>query len=207
LTTTAYGWALLVKVVVAAAVLAIGAYNNRVLVPAITKQPPSPEPSTGGLALATAATRTTAWNRLRRTIRSEIAGLAVVVAVTAVLVNLQPAAEAAGVSGAFSTVVALDTMQLNVVVDPNRAGTNAIHLYVLTAEGLPAQVSGEAQIEMRLPSEELGPIVRTMQLAGPGHYSHTGPELAIPGEWLLTIRERVSEFEERTAEVAVTVNP
>jgi copper transport protein len=130
----------------------------------------------------------------------------VVIGVTALLVNLQPAAEAAGVSGPYSTYVPFGEGLLNLVIDPNRAGVNEIHLYVLTAGGLPALVSGEATIEFRMPEQDIGPILRPLQVAGPGHYIHVGPELAIPGEWVITVRQRISEFEEVTADMAVTVN-
>jgi copper transport protein len=168
------------------------------------------EPDSGGSGSTVVAivhpSAGTAWRRLSRTIRIEQAGLVVVIGVTALLVNLQPAAEAAGVSGPYSTYVPFGEGQLNLVIDPNRAGVNEMHLYVLTAGGLPALVSGEATIEFRMPDQDIGPILRPLQVAGPGHYIHVGPELAIPGEWVITVRQRISEFEEVTADTAVTVN-
>ena len=96
LISTTYGRTLLVKVALGGAVIAVGAYNNRALVPAVERtavaipvavsvgggsanppEPPPPEP-------------TAAWTRLRRTMIWEVVGLALVVAVTSVLVNLQP---------------------------------------------------------------------------------------------------------------------
>jgi copper transport protein len=189
LTSTTYGWTLVVKSAAVAVVLGSAAYNHRVLVPSIV--------SDSGEG---------AWERLRKTVRFELVGLAVVVAVTALLVNLQPAGEAAGVSGPFSTYVPFGEFQLNVVVDPNRAGTNELHLYVLTPGGLPALVTGEADIEFRMPADDIGPISRSLQLAGPGHYLHVGSELAIPGEWVITVRQRLSQFDEDSVDVTVTVN-
>jgi copper transport protein len=208
LTSTTYGWTLVAKVAVVVAVIAVAAYNNRVLVPAITRPVPDDAAATvGGSATDTLAPPRVALDRMKRSLSVELAGLALVVAVTALLVNLQPAAEAAGVSGPYSTFVAFGDSQLNVVVDPNRAGRNEIHLYVLTTGGLPALVSGDAEVELSLPAEDIGPIVRPLQVAGPGHYVHIGPELAFAGEWVITVRQRVSQFEERTAEVPVTVRP
>jgi copper transport protein len=210
LTSTSYGWTLVSKTALAGLVLAAGAYNKRVLVPAITRPgPPEPVSPVGSLAVATRTPpeQRAAWDKLSRTVRIELGGLALVVAATALLVNLQPAAEAAGVSGPFSTFVPFGDGQVNLVVDPNQVGANAIHVYLLDESGLPSQETGDAEIELRLPAAEIGPIIRAMQVAGPGHFTHTGPELAIAGQWTITVRQRISEFEERTAEVAVTVNP
>ena len=189
-TSTPYGWTLLVKIAVAGAVLSVATYNNRVLVPVI-----------GGGGEAPAA-----WARLGTTIRIEIVGLAAVLAVTAFLVNLQPAAEAAGVTGPYSTFAPFGDGEVNVVVDPNRAGINEIHLYFLTAGGSISDIDEGVTLELSLPSQDVGPIVRTPQLAGPGHFLHTGPELALGGEWQITVRHRASEFREDAATIAVVVN-
>lgn len=194
LTSTAYGGVLLVKTALVVAVLTVAAYNNRVLVSAVAEE-------------ASPAGEGRAWRRLDRTVRVELAGLALVLAATALLVNLQPAAEAAGISGPYDTTVAFEGGQLNLVVDPNRAGENEIHIYLLTPGGLPSLAGGEATLEFHMPEEDIGPIERRPRFAGPGHWLHLGPELAIPGEWVVTFRHRVSEFEEQTVEVAVTVNP
>jgi copper transport protein len=215
LSSTAFGWTLLVKMGVVAGVLAVAVYNNRVLVPSVIASESDRnwstfEAATTGAGVAVASKprldAETAWRRLNRSIRFELVGLLVVIAVTSLLINLQPAAEAAGVSGPYSTYVPFGEGQLNLVVDPNRVGMNEIHVYVLTAGGLPALISGEASIELAMPDEDIGPIIRRLQVAGPGHYIHVGPELAIPGEWEITVRQRVSEFEENTAHAAVTVN-
>jgi copper transport protein len=212
LTSTSYGLTLVAKTAAALTVLGVAAYNNRILVPAVTGRRPSPLPTnpTSPSSVATLTSVTSpaaALGRLRRTVRIELAGLSVVLATTALLVNLQPAAEAAGVSGPYSTFIPFGDGQLNLVVDPNRVGVNQIHLYVLTTGGLPALISGEGEIEFRMPAEDIGPIVRRLQVGGPGHYLHTGSELAIPGEWVITVRQRISEFEETSVDIPVDVNP
>jgi copper transport protein len=71
-----YGWTLAVKAVIVAAVVSVGAYNNRRLVPAIRRAAPgewSP-----------------AWRRLRWTVRIEVIGLVAALAATAILVDSPP---------------------------------------------------------------------------------------------------------------------
>ena len=72
LLTTDYGLVLSAKITLATAVIAVAAFNQRRLVPAVVAQ------STRG------------WNLLARTVLVEQAALLVVVALTAVLVNLDP---------------------------------------------------------------------------------------------------------------------
>jgi copper transport protein len=138
----------------------------------------------------------------------ELVGLGLVVAVTSLLVNLQPAAEAAGVTGAFSTYVPLgsDGSQVNLVVDPNRAGTNQVHAYLIDPSGRPADLGEGVGFVFSLPDREVGPIEREPVHAGTGHYLHVGPELAIPGRWEIEVVVS-SEFEDTSAAVEVTVNP
>jgi copper transport protein len=191
LTSTTYGWTLIAKVAVVTLVLLMALYNNRRLVPAVTRSgDDAPH----------------AWAKLGRTVRWELAGIVLALGFTAMLVNIQPAAEAAGVSGAYSTFVPFGDGQVNLVVDPNRVGMNEIHIYLLTPGGLPAITEGGVTIEMSLPSEEVGPFVRETEFAGPGHFLHTGPELALPGTWEITVKQRISEFEEESVVIPVVVN-
>ncbi len=214
LISTTYGRTLLVKVALGGAVIAVGAYNNRALVPAIQRSvvaapvpvsvgagiadPPEPPPSGSSAA----------WTRLRRTMTWELVGLGLVIAVTSVLVNLQPAAEAAGVTGAFSTYVPLgdDGSQVNVVIDPNRAGPNQVHAYLIDPSGRPADFGDGVGFVFSLPERDVGPIEREPIHAGTGHYLHVGQELAIPGTWEIEVVVR-SEFEDTTATVEVAVEP
>lgn len=121
---------------------------------------------------------------------------------------LQPAREAAGITGVFSTYQDLGTdYEVNLVVDPNRTGVNEVHLYVLDATGRPAEPGEELSLSFTKPDQDIGPIARVPQDAGPGHWLHTGPELSIPGRWVVGVNVRVSDFEELRTEITVIVNP
>jgi copper transport protein len=207
LTTTAYGWTLLAKVGLAAAVVAIGAYNRQVLVPAVrraTASTDTPARAAGedrGIARA-------GWRRLGGTVRAESALLVVVLVVTGVLVNLRPAAEAAGITGAYETTVDVDEdLRLNLVVDPNVAGANEVHLYVLDRTGRPARDLDGVRMRLTLPERDIGPIEREPFPAGPGHWVLSGRELSIAGRWAIDVVVEIDRFTERTVTVDVVVNP
>lgn len=211
LTSTAYGWTLVAKVVLVGVVLAVGAYNNRRLVPAVARTAGAgvPVPAGGSVDVLPRTDRSQrAWRLLRRTVRIEIVGLMAVLLVTAGLVYLRPAAEQAGITGAFSTYAAVgEDAEVNLVVDPNRAGLNEIHVYLLDNTGRPASFAEALTLRLSLPAKDVGPIVREPQVAGPGHWVLTGRELSIAGRWEITLTARVSEFEQLEATIPVTVNP
>ncbi len=106
-------------------------------------------------------TRDDAWRTLDRIVRWEVAGLAVAVALTAVLTTLVPARTAAGLDGPFSQYVALGPYQLNVTVDPNRAGTNEYHFYLLGPDGRLTDDVSELTLALTHPAGPIGPIART----------------------------------------------
>lgn len=189
LTSTEYGLALILKTTLVGIVLLVALYNNRRLVPAISRA--------GGAA----------WEQLRRTVRFEVAVLVAVIAVTGVLVNLRPAAEAAGITGAFDTLVAVtEDLQVNLVVDPNRAGFNEIHLYVFDRTGRTVSDLDSFLLRLSLPNRDIGPIDRTPFVAGPGHWQVDGRDLAIAGEWEIEIVIGVDRFTEERVTIPVVVN-
>ncbi len=204
LTSTAYGWTLITKTALVGMIIALGAYNQRRLVPVIAARTQGARGrSPGGQD---------AWGTLRRTVRAEAAGILAVLAVTAVLVNLVPARTAAGVTGPFTATTPMGAYQLNVTVDPNRAGANELHIYLLGPGGQPTDpTAGTAgtglQVAFNLPSRDVGPITRTATVAGPGHWQMAGDELSIPGQWQLQFQLPVSRFEQLTTELTVPVNP
>ncbi|MGH9245560.1 MAG: copper resistance CopC/CopD family protein [Acidimicrobiales bacterium] len=197
LTSTTYGWLLVVKATAVAAVVVVAGYNRYRLVPAITQHRSKTGATTAGPA----------WARLRGTVRAEAAVLVGVLAVTAVLVNVVPARTAAGVTGPFSATVDFGDGSVSLVVDPARAGANDVHLYVLDATGRPIGEVEEIRLELSFPAEGVGPIIRTPVPSGPGHWVLTGDDLTLPGRWEVEVVARLSPFEEATATVDVPVNP
>jgi copper transport protein len=148
----------------------------------------------------------TASERLRRVVRAEAAGLAVAIALTAALVNTTPAADAA-TGGIFSETVPFGDGSVNVVVDPNQAGPNLIHLYFYDGGGRVADLDfDELQLLLSLPAAEIGPLERELVRAGTGHYQAVDVDL-LAGTWEVEVVARVDTFDQLTASVDVPVNP
>lgn len=196
LVTTDQGWTLVVKVGIVAAILLVAAWNRWRLVPAVAGADPDGADPAVGMA------------HLRSSVRVEVVLLAAVLATTAVLVALRPAAEEAGISGAFDTVVALgDDASLNLVVDPNRAGRNEVHVYVLDDTGRPLAEATDVTMDLEQVEADIGPLERTPRAAGPGHWILDGSDLAVPGRWEITTVVGLGRFSQVQATVEVVVNP
>lgn len=221
LTSTTYGWTLVVKLLLLIPVAIAAMYNNRRLVPAVAGLTPGraasrrPIPAGGATDIdiddsptAVGAPGQAAIGRLRRSLSIELGGIGAVLAATALLVGLQPAAEAAGIAGAYSTYVPLgEDYEINLTVDPNRVGVNQIHVYVLRNDGRQAEIDDDLVLGLRQPARDVGPLRRQTTRLGPGHFLLTGPELSVPGTWEIDLEVPVSRFDVLDATIPVTVNP
>lgn len=190
LTSTTYGWTLLAKVALVGLVAAAGAFNHFRLLPTLEANPDD----------------RSAHSRLTRSLRLEVVGIAIVLAATAVLVNLTPAYVDAGIGQLHSEILELgDAGSVQVVVDPNRAGENSVHLYFYDPDGRPVEIAEGAEISFTKPGDDIGPIDREPFRAGPAHFQWDGPELVSSGRWEITVIARIDRFSEATATTDVLV--
>ena len=224
---TSYGRTLLVKLAAVGVVVLIAAYNRYRLVPAIVAATPrdggaqdAAEPVLGAPSVAAAGSSvalsadpqhdraSTAWSRLQRTLRVEIALLSGVLLLTGVLATTQPAAEAAGFGGVFETTTALgDELELDLVVDPNVVGRNTLHLYVLDATGRPSETVEDLRVELVFVPAGVGPIRIEPFFAGPGHWIATTEALSFAGDWEVRVIAGIDRFTEESTTVTVPVAP
>jgi copper transport protein len=187
LVDTAFGRAILIKVALLVALIALGAYNRRRSQPELTRL------AAGGESPGTAG------GALRRTLRAELGLMAVVLAVTAALVAYSPSA--ATPAGPFSDSADFGPARIELTVDPARAGANAVHVYLFDKRtGAQYDRPRRLAITAAEPERDIGPIVLDVRKAGPGHYTVARADLAPGGDWSLVVRAPVSDFEElRTA--------
>ncbi|GGI02932.1 copper resistance CopC/CopD family protein [Egicoccus halophilus] len=210
LTATGYGWTLVAKVGLVALVLLAAAYNRWRLEPAIAARvvPTGGAVDVGAETTDRVAQRSRrAWGQLRTTLAIEVIGVAAVVAVTGFLVSQRPAAEAAGITGAYQTTVALtEDLDVDLVVDPNRAGLNALHVYVLDETGRPVGDVEDLRLELTYVPEQIGPIEVVPYVAGPGHWSANIEDLRFAGEWEVRVVAGIDRFTQADVRVPVVVN-
>jgi copper transport protein len=189
---TGFGRAVLVKVVLLAALIALGAVNRRRVVPAL------------GRLAAEGSPLGAVGHLLRRTLRAEVALVVAVLGVTAALVSYPPPESLAG--GPFAANTSLGPLRLEVTMDPARVGANELHLYLLRAkDGTPFAGTKELTVSLALPDKHIGPLPATAREAGPGHYVVDTVQLVPAGDWRLNVTSRISEFDQYDTSLKVPV--
>jgi copper transport protein len=199
LTGTGYGQALLVKLVLLVAVLAIAAINLFVIERKLTQR------ARGGDASATSPVHSSIWSRrLRWTIGGELALLLVVLVVVGQLTSLQPARDVLTERSQQITVpFQTDGGDSTLLVAPGIAGINHFRLEV---EGAPLPADTEALLRLTIPDrEDLG--TKEIQLArvSGNAFEHHGSELGIADDWRITTIIREPGTVPITAERTVTI--
>jgi copper transport protein len=201
---TEYGLLLLGKVALVLPLLALGAYNNRYAVPRLKA------------GIASVLER----RRFLRAAGVELGIMVAIVAVTAVLVNAEPARTEAAMEmeegahteeptetsadhEAFEGMVMLGDSEVMVMVDPAIPGENMIQL---TFDSLPENLT-RVSVAASLPSQEIGPLDFEAEPdpAEPGTYVIEGAVLSIAGEWELRIEALLGEFDLLTETIAVPI--
>jgi copper transport protein len=179
---TAFGRAVLIKVVAALAIVALGYVNRRRLLPALRRA--STPGRTGVL--------------LRRTLRAELLLGLVALGSTGALSTYAPSIAVS--SGPYATSALIGPARLEVTVDPAKAGPNQLHLYLFDRKtGAPFDETKEIRVTAALPGKGIAPISMTPHVAGPGHFVVDGATLAVKGKWTMTVVDRVSDFDEYQA--------
>ncbi|HEX5199979.1 MAG TPA: copper resistance protein CopC [Actinoplanes sp.] len=188
LVDSTYGRLILVKVALAACVLGVAWFSRRLV------RSRQAESSPG---------------RLRRVVAAELAITAVVLGVTAALVQIAPprTAEAADTGSTSSTVsqtLTSSTMALQVDIFPATVGNNSIHLYAYTPDNKPLTVvewTGTAA----LPAKGIEPIeIPLLRITD----FHAVGDIALPqaGQWTFKFTARTSDIDQQTLTMTATIS-
>ncbi len=191
LTDTAFGRALLVKGVLLALLLTLGAWNRQRARPRLAQLSARGEPpgETGAL--------------LRRSLRAEALLMVSVLGVTAALVSYPPPSTA---RGPFAETADLGPARMELTVDPARPGTNELHIYLFRrSDGAQYDRVKELRIRASLPEKQIGPLDLRPHKAGPGHYVVRRAAITPAGDWQLEFDARVSKFDAYRAEVKAPI--
>ncbi|MER7478854.1 copper resistance protein CopC [Streptomyces sp. NPDC126510] len=156
---------------------------------------------------------------LRRSVLAE-AGIAVVLlAVTTVLTQTEPGrteqeAKAAtsssasasadpGASGALTLNMPFDTGGedgkgiVTIDLDPARVGDNEMHVYVERPNGRAFDIP-EVKVEFTLKAKDIGPLPVVPDHLATGHWSASGVQIPMAGDWQVDVTVRTSDIDEVT---------
>ncbi|MDG4837058.1 copper resistance protein CopC [Micromonospora sp. WMMD967] len=187
LVSTTYGQLLLAKIALFAVVIGVAAYSRQLVRSRVAAQRPVP---------------------VRRAVWVELAVTAVVLGLSATLVQTPPArtasAESSDVSaGLFSTSLTSTLYTMQVELSPAERGNNSIHLYAYSKDNLPLPVK-EWRATVALPSAGIEPIdVPLLPLTD----NHAYGDISLPaaGEWQLKITARTTDIDQATVTATVPI--
>jgi copper transport protein len=184
LTDTAFGRAVLIKLVLFGALVLLGWTNRTKILPELRAGP-------------------RAGVLLRRTLRFELALGVAVLAVTGALAGYPPSKAVS--SGPVTREADVGNAHLQLTVDPGTVGANALHVYLFDHHS-GAQFTGakEVRVTASLPAKGIDSLPVTVRSGGPGHYLGSA-SLPAKGDWRLTVTVRTSQFDESAARLKIPI--
>lgn len=184
---TAYGVTLLVKGGLAAAVVAVAAYNRYRLLPQLTRTP--------------------SWPVLRRTVGVEAGIIVVILALTGFLVEQNPREEPPAVASATAVAAHSDLGadgNVELTLTPGALGENTLVLDLTDPAGAPLVPHHPPTVRLTQPDAGLGPFEHVVTETRPGSYEAT-VNVPLSGEWVVEVAVRISEFDEPIARLLMRV--
>ncbi|WP_369145373.1 copper resistance protein CopC [Streptomyces sp. R44] len=160
---------------------------------------------------------------LRRSVLTEAAVAVVLLAVTTVLTSTEPGRteEEAGRATSASGPAAVPDRPVDIrlpfdtggvdgkgvvrlTFDPGRTGANALHIFVERPNGKPLDVP-EIKIALTLEAKDVGPLPVAPDRIQTGHWSASGVQIPMPGEWKIQVTVRTSEIDQTTIDKNVKI--
>ncbi|MEV7519026.1 copper resistance protein CopC [Streptomyces sp. NPDC091371] len=158
---------------------------------------------------------------LRRSVLAE-AGIAVVLlAVTTVLTSTEPGRTVERETGRGSAAPAVPDRAVKITLpfdtggpdgkgsvrlelDPGRVGANTLHLWADSGDGKPLDLP-EIRVAFTLPAKDIGPLPLVPDHASPGHWTASGVQLPLAGEWRIDVTVRTSDIDQTTVQKTVKI--
>ncbi|MBV7698785.1 copper resistance CopC/CopD family protein [Streptomyces sp. TRM70350] len=154
---------------------------------------------------------------LRRSVLAEAGVAVVLLAVTTALTSTEPGrtveeaqAAAAASSSAASSAAGVITLDMafdtggtdgkgvvRVDIDPARVGGNEMHVYVQRPNGRAFDIP-EVKIAFTLESKNIGPLPVIPDHITTGHWSASGVQIPMAGEWKIAVTVRTSDIDQVT---------
>ncbi|WP_328962606.1 copper resistance protein CopC [Streptomyces virginiae] len=158
---------------------------------------------------------------LRRSVLAEAAIAVILLAVTTVLTSTEPGRTVEREAGRGSTATAVPDRAVKITLpfdtggpngkgsvrlelDPGRVGANTLHLWSESADGTPFDLP-EIKVAFTLPAKDVGPLPLVPERAAPGHWTASGVQLPLAGEWRIDVTVRTSDIDQTTVQKTVKI--
>ncbi|MGR6971487.1 copper resistance protein CopC [Streptomyces cynarae] len=150
---------------------------------------------------------------LRRSVLAEAAVAVVLLAVTTALTTTEPGrteeaakaltASTSQRSGSLSLKIPFDTGgqdgrgTVRLTLDPARVGGNVLHVYVTRPNGKAFDVP-EVKVAFTLQAKDIGPLPIAPDHVATGHWSASGVQIPMAGDWKIEVTVRTSDIDQVT---------
>ncbi|MFJ1866690.1 copper resistance protein CopC [Streptomyces sp. NPDC088097] len=158
---------------------------------------------------------------LRRSVLAEAGVAVVLLAVTTVLTSTEPGRTAEQEAGRNQASTAVPNRAIKITLpydtggqngkgsvrlelDPGRVGANTLHLWADDPGGKPVDLP-EIKVSFTLPAKEIGPLPVLPDRLTPGHWSASGVQLPLAGEWRIDVIVRTSDIDQTTVQKNVKI--
>ncbi|MCY0935001.1 copper resistance CopC/CopD family protein [Streptomyces sp. H34-S4] len=158
---------------------------------------------------------------LRRSVLAEAGVAVVLLAVTTILTSTEPGRAAELEAGRGSTATAVPDRAVKVTLpfdtggqngkgsvrlqlDPGRVGANTLHVWAETSDGKPLDLP-ELKVSFTLEAKEIGPLPVLPEHVVPGHWSASGVQLPLAGDWRIDVTVRTSDIDQTTVQKNVKI--
>ncbi|MCX5406068.1 copper resistance protein CopC [Streptomyces sp. NBC_00335] len=158
---------------------------------------------------------------LRRSVLAEAGVAVVLLAVTTILTSTEPGRAAELEVGRGSTATAVPDRAVKVTLpfdtggqngkgsvrlqlDPGRVGANTLHVWAETPDGKPLDLP-ELKVSFTLEAKEIGPLPVLPERAAAGHWTASGVQLPLTGEWRIDVTIRTSDIDQTTVQKNVKI--
>ncbi|MEU8623714.1 copper resistance protein CopC [Streptomyces sp. NPDC048669] len=159
---------------------------------------------------------------LRRSVLAEVGVAVALLAVTTILTSTEPgrteeeaarasnAAAAPAAGGPVNVTLPFDTGGKNgkgtvrMDIDPGRTGTNVVHIWVDDTNGKAMDVP-EVKLALTLKSKDIGPLPVVPVRLTEGHWTSTGVQIPIAGDWNVSATVRTSDIDQTTVDKNVKI--
>ncbi|OON79303.1 hypothetical protein B1H18_14670 [Streptomyces tsukubensis] len=158
----------------------------------------------------------TSRSGLRRSVLVEAGVAVVLLGVTTLLTTTEPgrteeeaahatsaSAPAAGAGQPVSLKMPFDTGGTKgkgtvlIDMDPGHSGSNEVHLYAERPDGSPFDLP-EIKLALTLPAKQVGPLPVEPDHIASGHWSASGVQLPMAGDWKVSVTVRTSDIDQVT---------
>lgn len=158
---------------------------------------------------------------LRRSVLAEAGVAVVLLAVTTVLTSTEPGRTMEQETARGSSAPAVPDRAVKITMpfdtggpngkgsvrfelDPGRVGANTLHLWADSGDGKPFDLP-EVKVAFTLPAKDIGPLPLVPDRASPGHWTASGVQLPLAGEWRIDVTVRTSDIDQTTVNKTVKI--